>query len=579
MVKRKATSEEKLNTDMEALLTKGRRNKQLEEAEVLSIFEDPEGEQAQHFMEQLEAEQIEIVFSDEDDIEVDDLDEIDDLDIEPDEDDLEIEDEEVDDDLEELPLRGTAGISDDPVRMYLKEIGQVDLLNQDRETWLSSQIAAKVLYLDKKEKLWRKNKTAPKDKDILLSLYEDAYTSWTKVREITQRLGNDLPDMGKIIGEIQSLRETWRIDGVSYARDYLLQRQWGKDEDWSTVAHEFFNTYHILYIFPVSLQNQILKFHGKHNDLPSPETLQEWIENHPTYETDIEQEIHGTAGLFGRPGLLDRGQEAEEALTRANLRLVVSVAKRYMGRGISFLDLIQEGNIGLLRAVEKFDHTKGFKFSTYATWWIRQAISRAIADQARTIRIPVHMVETINRLMRIQRDLTQEKGAEPTAEDLALEMNFLTPEEVKKIKALRDAGEKLEFVDPGLYRKLRREANKIRRILRISQEPMSLEMTVGQEDSSMLGDFIEDDKMVGPVDAATRQLLKEQIRDALFVLNDREREVLEMRFGLKDGQEHTLEEVGKYYGVTRERIRQIEAKALRKLRQPNRSRPLRDYLE
>ncbi|MBZ0306441.1 MAG: sigma-70 family RNA polymerase sigma factor, partial [Anaerolineae bacterium] len=190
-----------------------------------------------------------------------------------------------------------------------------------------------------------------------------------------------------------------------------------------------------------------------------------------------------------------------------------------------------------------------------------------------------HMVETINRLMRIQRDLTQEKGAEPTAEDLALEMNFLSSEEVKKIKTLRDTGEKLEFVDPGLYRKLRREANKIRRILRISQEPMSLEMTVGQEDSSMLGDFIEDDKMVGPVDAATRQLLKEQIRDALFVLNDREREVLEMRFGLKDGQEHTLEEVGKYYGVTRERIRQIEAKALRKLRQPNRSRPLRDYLE
>lgn len=579
MVKRKPTSEEKLNTDMEALLSKGRRNKQLEEAEVLSIFEDPEGEQAQHFMEQLEAEQIEIVFSDEDEIEVDDLDEIDDLDIEPDEDDLEIEDEEVDDDLEELPLRGTAGISDDPVRMYLKEIGQVDLLNQDRETWLSSQIAAKVLYLDTKEKLWRKNKTAPTDTEIVLSLYEDAYTSWTKVREITQRLGNDLPDMGKIISEIQSLRETWRIDGVSYARDYLLQRQWGKDEDWSTVAHEFFNTYHIFYMFPVSLQNQILKFYGKHSDLPSPETLQEWIKNHPAYETDIEQEIHGSTGLFGRPGLLDRGQEAEEALTRANLRLVVSVAKRYMGRGISFLDLIQEGNIGLLRAVEKFDHTKGFKFSTYATWWIRQAISRAIADQARTIRIPVHMVETINRLMRIQRDLTQEKGAEPTAEDLALEMNFLTNEEVKKIKMLRDAGEKLEFVDPGLYRKLRREANKIRRILRISQEPMSLEMTVGQEDSSMLGDFIEDDKMVGPVDAATRQLLKEQIRDALFVLNDREREVLEMRFGLKDGQEHTLEEVGKYYGVTRERIRQIEAKALRKLRQPNRSRPLRDYLE
>jgi RNA polymerase primary sigma factor len=189
------------------------------------------------------------------------------------------------------------------------------------------------------------------------------------------------------------------------------------------------------------------------------------------------------------------------------------------------------------------------------------------------------MVETINRLMRVQRDLTQEKGAEPTAEDLALEMGFLEDEEVATIRKVQEEEGALEIAEPVLYRKLRREANKIRRILRISQEPMSLEMTVGQEDSSLLGDFIEDDKMPGPVDAATGQLLKEQIRDALYVLNDREREVLEMRFGLRDGQEHTLEEVGKYYGVTRERIRQIEAKALRKLRQPNRSRPLRDYLE
>ncbi|MEL6151540.1 MAG: sigma-70 family RNA polymerase sigma factor, partial [Chloroflexota bacterium] len=210
------------------------------------------------------------------------------------------------------------------------------------------------------------------------------------------------------------------------------------------------------------------------------------------------------------------------------------------------------------------------------TWWIRQAISRAIADQARTIRIPVHMVETINRLMRAQRDLVQQLGAEPNPEQIALEMDFLDEEDVTEIKRLKAEEQPL---DPTLQRKLRRAAQKVRKIMRISQEPMSLEMPIGQEDSSQLGDFIEDDKIPGPVDAASKQLLKEQLRSALGVLSDREREVLEMRFGLIDGQDNTLEEVGKHFGVTRERIRQIEAKALRKLRHPTRSRQLRDYLE
>ncbi|UCD99844.1 MAG: sigma-70 family RNA polymerase sigma factor [Chloroflexota bacterium] len=486
---------------------------------------------------------------------------------EPDEEELSREEQELDEIRKEQPAdlledpSMAAELGDDPVRLYLKEIGGIELLEPDQEFWLATQMEAsrRVESLVRQHPLIRKGDSL--HQGIFKALYEELLTSWKRVVEDTIRLGFDLPDLRLMLGEARMLRQTWISQTPSYLHAYLDNGLWGNDPLWDVVARNAFTVFVCLYLMPDSVAIYLDEYLASNGKLPITRT---YIRHLPEDEL-LQEEIE-----FARY----RARDAHNAIIRANLRLVVSVAKRYIGRGSTFLDLIQEGNIGLLRAVAKFDPTRGYKFSTYATWWIRQSISRSIADQARTIRIPVHVFESINRLMRAQRKLIQTLGREPNSDELALEAGFMEPQDVEVILQANADGTQIPL---DVRRRWMRAANKVSRIIRASEEPMSLESPVGTEDSSQLGDFIEDQDALEPMDAAAREMLREQVKNALAVLSDREREVLELRFGLIDGKDHTLEEVGQHFNVTRERVRQIEAKALRKLRHPTRSRHLRDY--
>ena len=452
-----------------------------------------------------------------------------------------------DDQLEIEPEIQRGEIVDDPIQLYLQDISREELLLAEQEFYL-----AIVFQANEQLNLYRAGESGLN----LESILADMKTTWAQVEMDAARLSYPAPDVKMVLDEARHFQQSMEMPNPPYIRTYLDDPRWGSDKHWEDLARDLLRFFKNAYILPEGLIEPLSL------NWPNGTDLQHLEASPAEIKTSIDR-------------VVENADFANQKLVEYNLRLVVSIAKRYNNRGIAMEDLIQEGNMGLLRGIQKFDPAKGFRFSTYATWWIRQAITRYIHENARTIRIPVHIVESISKLVKVQHRLVQILGRDPTFAEMAVKSGFLSEED---ISAILEIGGSRELADKDLLHRWDEATQKVEAVLKSAEEPVSLESPVGDAENSTLGDYIPDLDAIEPMEEVMRDSLRESVRETLDSLPEREREVLELRFGLADGVYHSLEEISNYFGLTRERIRQIESSALRKLRDPKRRNSLKDYL-